>query len=175
MGASKQDYYNADVIETEADALEEEKEARRLQQKQLQQMTEADYGFDEIEWTTAGKEEDVVKGRTVSQSLGMVEISASMSPDEKMNIMRTNYPEFEPLAKEFVQLRPEYEELGRGILQGDGRHHTVLDLKYRALGGYLSALCIYFAIFTSGSKDGEQRLLHFLLPNSVITLSWTLL
>ena len=138
--------------------MEEEKEARRLQQKQLQQMTEADYGFDEIDWTTAGKEEDVAKGRTVSQSLGMVEISESMSPDEKMNILRTNYPEFEPLTKEFVQLRPEYEEWGRSMLQGDGRHHhTILDLKYRALSGYLSALCIYFAIFASGSKDGGAK------------------
>ena len=153
-GASKQDYYDADVIETEADALEEEREARRLQQKQLQQMTEADYGFDEIDWTIAGKEDEVVTGRTVVQSLGMVEISEEMSADEKMDLLRTNYPEFEPLAKEFLQLRPEHEELTSSILQAHGHSdHTILSIKHRALGGYLSALCIYFAIFTSGSKD----------------------
>jgi U3 small nucleolar RNA-associated protein 3 len=39
-GASKKDYYDADAIETEQDALDEEAEARRIQKKQLQSMTE---------------------------------------------------------------------------------------------------------------------------------------
>src|SRR5665213_2856164 len=49
-GSSKADYYNADLIETEADALEEEAEARRMQQKRVQSMAEADFGFDETQW-----------------------------------------------------------------------------------------------------------------------------
>lgn len=44
-GASKKDYYNADNIETEVDAREEEEEAKRIQQKRLQKMSEADFGI----------------------------------------------------------------------------------------------------------------------------------
>jgi len=44
-GTSKKDYYNADNIETEVDAREEEEEAKRIQQKRLQKMSEADFGI----------------------------------------------------------------------------------------------------------------------------------
>ena len=154
-GTSKQDYYNADAIETEADAIEEEKEARRLQQKQLQQMTDADYGFDEIEWASAGKKDATAERGTVIQSLGPVAISEDMNTAEKLRILRINYPEFEPLAEEFIKLRSIHKDLSNSI---DGAHdisvHRILPLKHQILGGYLAALCIYFAILTSGSKAG---------------------
>src|SRR5438552_1271212 len=57
-GSYKRDYYDADMMETEADAVEEEQEARRLQQKALSKMTEADYGFDEDDWLGNGKRAD---------------------------------------------------------------------------------------------------------------------
>jgi U3 small nucleolar RNA-associated protein 3 len=44
-GASKKDYYDADAIETEQDALDEEAEARRIQKKQLQSMTREDEDY----------------------------------------------------------------------------------------------------------------------------------
>ena len=158
-GASKQDYYNADVIETEADALEEEKEARRLQQKQLQQMTEADYGFDEVEWATAGKDEALpTQGQIFRQSLPMVEISEDMDPEERMRILRTNYPEFEPLANEFLDLQSLYKQLAEAArLSTVDRVKPHNAIKYRALGGYLAAISIYFAIFLHGPEDGASR------------------
>ena len=64
-GKSKKDLYNADQIETEADALEEEQEAKRLQQKHLQTMNEEDFGFDETEWADSGEgQEDATKNDT---------------------------------------------------------------------------------------------------------------
>ena len=159
-GASRQDYYNADIIETEADALEEEKEARRLQQKQLQQMTEADYGFDEIDWTTAGKSDTAgVQGANIiSQKLPTLEISDDLSVEERTRILRTNYPEFEPLAREFLDLRRHFEELVVSLGQGTSKPvQQILSIKHRALGGYLSALCLYFAIFSSGTGSGDGK------------------
>ncbi|KAL8931210.1 MAG: hypothetical protein Q9211_007142, partial [Gyalolechia sp. 1 TL-2023] len=109
-GTSRKDYYNADPITTEADALEEEAEARRLQKKQLQGMTEADFGLDEIDWAQAKKEwatdgEDVARGKVISEVLPKIVITDSMGPEEKMQILRLRYPEFEPLAKEYLDLQ----------------------------------------------------------------------
>jgi U3 small nucleolar RNA-associated protein 3 len=85
-GASKKDYYNHDEILTEADALEEEMEARRLQQKRLAKMSDADFGiddFDEGEWVASSKnhEDD---GDVIIEVLKDVEITPDMGPEERM-------------------------------------------------------------------------------------------
>ena len=114
-GSSRKTYYNADAIETEADALEEEQEAIRLQKKQLQGMSEADYGFDEAEWLDAGKSEDQAndseRDGIIQQVLPQLKITDAMGPEEKSKILRMRYPEFEPLAQEFVALKSTHEEL----------------------------------------------------------------
>lgn len=180
-GSSRKDYYNADTIETEADALEEEAEARRLQRKQLQGMTEADFGFDELQWLKAGKDghngdEDEDKGdEVVREVLPMLEITDAMGPEERLKILRTRYPEFEPLAEEFLSLRPVHADLKTvataaiAIQQHTdaGRRQTlatdilvtpIAAVKYGALSAYLAALSMYFAIFTSGQADSGGKL-----------------
>lgn len=180
-GTSRKDYYNADTIETEADALEEEAEARRLQQKQLQGMTEADFGFDELEWLKAGKEGDDEDedeeegGKVVREVLPKLEITDAMGPEERLKILRTRYPEFEPLAKEFLSLQPVHEDLKtvattaiavqqhldakRG--QSLATEHSVTPIavvKHGALSAYLAALSMYFALLTSGQADSDGKL-----------------
>ena len=170
-GSSKQDYYNADVIETEADALEEEQEAIRLQKKQLQGMTEADFGFDEAEWLDSGKgHDDHGEKDVISEVLPQLEISESMGVDERMKILRTRYPEFEPLAREFLTLQPTVEQLrldsiAAQTLHTHQRNHgqaasldlPIATLKWTALSSYLGALSMYFALFTSvSSSSGGQ-------------------
>ena len=174
-GTSKHNYYNADIIETEADALEEEAEARRLQQKQLQGMTEADFGFDEAHWLGAGRkgeedggELDDVIGGVVREVLPQLEMKDDMSPGERLKLLETRYPEFEPLSKEFLELQGLLEDLklaadaettfrklnashingtlATGTLSGET---PVAALKYSALSAYLAALCMYFALLTS--------------------------
>ena len=181
-GTSKRDYYNADVIETEADALEEEAEAIRLQKKHLQGLTEADFGFDEAEWLEFGKgggqDDQGDENRVISEILPQLEITDSMGPEEKTRVLTTRYPEFQPLAKEFLELQDTHEELRLAAvalksveahLSHDSDKHasdeiplnvaSIAPLKYSALSGYLAALSMYLAIFSSNVEieDGKAQ------------------
>ncbi len=157
-GTSRKDYYNADVIETEADALEEEAEARRLQQKQLKGMTEADFGFDESAW--ANSEKAAEPGRPIVEKLPPVQIPENATNDERLAILRTRYPEFEPLANDLVALSPELEQLkvevderSRSIQSKQSMESSPFLNKFRALSAYLAAITVYMAVLTS-TKDG---------------------
>lgn len=178
-GTSKQDYYDADIIETEADALEEEKEARRLQQKQLQDMTEADFGFDSVDWLEADghEEEDQEGGPIRREILPKLEITDAMGVEERTKIMRMRYPELEPLAKEFLDLQAVHQALAgvaneavtreyhdrpaNGLGKKDIEHvrprDTLATLKYRALSAYLGSLSMYFALLTSGARSSDTK------------------
>ena len=172
-GASKKDYYNADVIETEADALEEEAEAIRVQKKQLQGMTEADYGFDEAEWLDSGKvvegDDDSDREGVIREYLPQLVITDTMGVEERTKLLSARYPEFEPLAKEFLQLQSLHKEftssaqqtsqlLLHPVLEGGDReskvrHITAIPVKRSALSAYLAALSMYFALFTSNVDE----------------------
>ncbi|KAI9802001.1 MAG: hypothetical protein M1825_003057 [Sarcosagium campestre] len=176
-GSSKRDYYNADPIETEADAFEEEAEARRLQQKQLQDMTEADFGFDENEWTEADKVDagteqgDNQSSLVVREVLPEPVITADTSADEKLRILRTRYPEFEPLAEEFLRLKSMHcaarldadaADQVTQVAKNDPPENVdtpVAVVKYQALSMYLGALSMYFALLTSAYETGEGGVL----------------
>lgn len=180
-GSNKKDYYNTDVIETEADALEEEAEARRLQQKQLQGLTEEDFGFDEVEWLEANKlgAEDIGSlGQEKSnvEILPTIEVTEALGPEERLKLLRTRYPEFEPLTKEFVELQETHEDLklaaetamlvhhrlqaGISVVELESNEETtpIAVVKQRALSTYLAALCMYIALFTSGEADTSGKL-----------------
>ncbi|KAL2137361.1 hypothetical protein VTI74DRAFT_3301 [Chaetomium olivicolor] len=151
-GASKKEYYNADQIETEADALEEEAEARRLQAKKLAKMQEADFAFDESEWLTpkeqAGEEEEVV-----TEVLKEVEVTEDMGPEERYKLLQARYPEFDYLVDEFRELQPLLPTLQK---EAEGKPAKSLEVvKSWLLGCYIAALASYFAILTSPSRDGD--------------------
>ena len=172
-GASNQDYYNADPIETEADALEEEAEALRLQKKALEKLTEADYGFGETEWLDSGKgdvlDEDSDAEGIVREVLPQAGITDSMGPEERSKLLATRYPEFGPLAKEFIQLQELHHELSvatstdvsmrsqKAITSGFAgiflEETSVVSIKLSALTAYLASLTMYFAILTSSPQD----------------------
>ncbi|CEN62375.1 Putative Sas10/Utp3 family protein [Aspergillus calidoustus] len=160
-GSSRKDFYNADQIETEADALEEEEEAKRLQQKHLQEINEEDFGFDEEEWAESGKgpEEAKAEAGEVTEVLPQLEITDDMGTEEKLKILKSRYPEFEPLAKDFVDLQPTHQalaEAAKAAKQDDVADHApVTVVKYRALSAYLGAISMYFMLLTSagGSSD----------------------
>ncbi|KAI9676990.1 MAG: hypothetical protein M1817_006829 [Caeruleum heppii] len=181
-GSSKRDYYNADQPETEADALEEEAEARRLQQKRLKAMTEADFAFDADDWRAGADDGEgaAAEGReeygVVTEVLPSLEITDAMSESEKLKILHTRYPEFEPLAKEFLDLQPLHGELNlaasaatavveheispRKSTDGSVRSNPaprlpLAEIKYQALSAYLGTLSMYFALLTSGSEGSH--------------------
>lgn len=165
-GSSKKDLYNADQIETEVDALEEEQEAKRLQQKQLQAMDEADFGFDESEWMDSGKrpEDEAEDAGAVTEVLPQVEITDDMGTDEKMKILKSRYPEFEPLAKDFKDLHRTHQNLQKAAAKAPAASNELDDqpqpapatvIKLRALSAYLGTISLYFMLLTS-SSDGAK-------------------
>lgn len=165
-GSSRKDYYNADMIETEADALEEENEAKRLQQKHLKAMKEADFGFDELDWVESGKgAQDSKDGQdgVVTEVLPQLEITDDMSSEEKLKVLKSRYPEFEPLAKDFVDLQPEYASIlaeaqkAEEAMDGSETSVPVPIIKFRALASYLGSISMYFALLTSPAEDGDGK------------------
>lgn len=164
-GSSKKDLYNADQIETEADALEEEQEAKRLQIKQLEAMEEADYGFDESEWADAGKDADDEDAGVVTEVLPQVEITDDMSTDEKLKILKSRYPEFEPLSKDFVDLQSTYKELEQAASNASPEDDSADEpqpspvpvVKFRALSAYLGVISMYFMLLSSPSPDATSE------------------
>lgn len=164
-GSSKKDLYNADQIETEVDALEEEQEAKRLQQKQLQAMNEADFGFDESEWADSGKADDEAEDAgVVTEVLPQLEITEDMGTDEKLKILKSRYPEFEPLAKDFTDLQSTYRDLQKAASKAstaanedddEPQPAPVAVVQLRALSAYLGTINLYFMLLAS-SSDGNN-------------------
>ncbi|KXX73150.1 Something about silencing protein 10 [Madurella mycetomatis] len=150
-GSSKE-YYNADNIETEADALEEEAEARRLQAKKLAKMEEADFAFDESEWLVP-KEQTAEDEEVVTEVLKEVEVTEDMGPEERQKLLQARYPEFDYLVDEFRELRPLLVTLQQ---DAEGKPSNSLEVvKSWLLGCYVASLASYFAILTSPSRDGD--------------------
>lgn len=171
-GTTRQSYYDADIVDTEADALEEEAEAERLQQKRLEGMREIDFGFDEDEWAYKQKEGpdvNAAKG-TVYEKLPDAIITDEMNDAEKLKVMRTRYPEFEFLAKDFLDLEPQLENLQLAARAAEVALENLnmstkdnLDMlkdgkmlripfaitKFRALSSYLGSIAMYLALLTS--------------------------
>lgn len=153
-GSHKTEYYDADKIETEADALEEEAEAKRLQKKRLDKMIDQDFVLDGGEWL-AGAAAEEEQGETVTEVLRDVEVNDTMGPAERNSLLASSYPEFGFLVDEFQQLHPLLASLKAGALGSSG---TMLDkVKYWILGCYVAALASYFAIFTSPARDSPPQ------------------
>ncbi|KAL2156494.1 hypothetical protein VTH82DRAFT_1239 [Thermothelomyces myriococcoides] len=151
-GSSKKEYYNADTIETEADALEEEAEARRLQAKKLAKMQEADFAFDESEWL-APKEQAKEEDEVVTEVLNEVEVTDDMGPEERYKLLQARYPEFDYLVDEFRELQPLLSSLRK---EAEGKPAKSLPvIKSWLAGCYVAALASYFAILTSPSRDSD--------------------
>lgn len=152
-GDIKKDYYNADAIETEADALEEEAEAKRLQKKKLADMDEADFIFDEDEWT-APAEEAEDGAQVVTEELKDIEVTDDMDSVERYRLLQARYPEFVPLVEEFERLQPQLVQLQKAA---EGKPAGSLEVvKHWILGCYVAALASYFAVLTSPSRDSSE-------------------
>ncbi|KAI3399373.1 hypothetical protein diail_7100 [Diaporthe ilicicola] len=154
-GDSKTEYYDADAIETEADALAEEQEAKRLQKKKLAEMDEADFIFDEDEWA-APADETEEGADVVTEELKDIEVTDDMDMNERYRILQARYPEFVPLVEEFEKLQPQLAQLQE---ETQGKPVRSLEVvKHWILGCYVASLASYFAILTSPARDaGEPK------------------
>ena len=172
-GDTRDAYYGADAIDTEQAALEEEAEAKRLQQKSLQLMSEADFGFDDdfveehAERVVDDMEEDVV-----TEVLPELQITKDMSSEERIKVLKQRYPEFEHIAKEFLDMHSMLEEakqqaqLAKHLIllrkarpepnpSSESESHPAI-LKHHVLAMYLGVVAMYFALLTStADKNGN--------------------
>lgn len=170
-GTNRADYYNADKIETEADALDEEVEAKRLYQKQLKGMKPSDFGFDELEWA-----QETTKQKTrgaVVEKLPEAQLPENATTAQLDEMLQSRYPELKPLADDFAVLQEKlwsYDEelqavqakLVDGEVLGSG---IPLQTKRNALAAYLSAISMYFAILTlKAERTNTQRHITALAP-----------
>ncbi|KAM3518934.1 hypothetical protein NHJ13051_007855 [Beauveria bassiana] len=152
-GSSKKEYYDADKIETEADAQEEEAEAKRIQKKKLAKMQEQDFVFDGDEWLAA--EGDAQDGEeTVTEVLKEIEVTDDMTPTDRYQLLVTRYPEFEYLVAEFETLQPKLVELK--AVADSTSPQSLESVKYWVLGCYVAALASYFAILAAPARDAGQ-------------------
>ncbi|KAK5132914.1 hypothetical protein LTR08_008360 [Meristemomyces frigidus] len=157
-GTTKADLYGADDIETEEQALEEEAEALRLQKKQLQSMTAADYGFDESEWQDVanGAADDEGGDAVVTEKLPQLQVTADMSVAERLKLLKSRYPEFEPLSNELLWMRDMQISLAEEV-EAAGRASAPNSLaKLRAASAYLGALTMYFSLLASPAQSGQD-------------------
>ncbi|KAI0123826.1 hypothetical protein BJ170DRAFT_640626 [Xylariales sp. AK1849] len=152
-GSSRKDYYDADQIQTEADALEEEKEALRLQRKRLGKMNESDFIFDEDQWLAEKGPEDTEDDGVVTEVLKDVEISDDMSVEQRKRLLHSRYPELDFLAEEMLELQPLFQNLQRES-EGQTRNSLAV-VKYRILGCYVATLAMYFATLTAPARDAN--------------------
>lgn len=170
-GDTRDAYHGADAIDTEQAALEEEAEAKRLQQKQLQSMNEADFEFDD-DFDKAhpnemmdGMEEDIV-----TETLPELQVTHDMGQEERLQLLRQRYPEFEPLANEFLELQSRVEEakeqarkareavvLRRTVMPDSSGLHPAI-LTYQALATNLGVLAMYFAVLTSTADESGNAI-----------------
>lgn len=160
-GISRDDLYGADDIETEEQALEEEAEGLRLQKKQLQSMSANDYGFDEADWSKEHEHEAVSardRDNVVTEILPPLQIREDAGPSERLKLLKSRYPEFEHLRKEYLNL----QTLHPGLLQ-DAKNSTSPPnetsnavIKLRAASAYLGSLAMYFALLASPVSDGRN-------------------
>lgn len=171
-GTSRKAFYGGDLLETEQDAIEEEEEAKRLQKKQLEKMTAADF-FDENEWLDSGRadqENDSDEDGPIQEVLPQIEITDDMPEKEKNRILTARYPEFLALSKDFLELQADYEQTlldSRAAIklrETQQAKNTSEEppmpgavIRWTALSTYLSALTLYFAIFTSGPLDSDGK------------------
>ena len=170
-GTNRADYYGDDAIETEEQAREEEAEAKRLHQKHLKNMTEADFGFDADEWVEEKKSSK--QGRSVTEKLPEAQIPEGATEEQRLQILHSRYPEFVPLAEEFTRLQKTKQELDdhakyieKELKQGSQVDDGLpVSIKQNALSTYLATISMYFAVVTSTvSKDADAHKITAMAP-----------
>nr|POE47876.1 something about silencing protein 10 [Quercus suber] len=161
-GTTRDDLYGADDIETEEQALEEEAEALRLQKKQLQSMAAADYGFDESEWQDANMRNGSAadNATVVTEVLPQLQVTDDMGPAERLKLLKSRYPEFDPLSKELLHLQDRLGYLSREASIAKPRtdlgHIPIALTRYRAASAYAGTLTMYFSLLSSTAWNGAS-------------------
>ena len=141
----------------------------RLQKKQLQAMSAADYGFDESEWQNDAEADKAKDMATVTEILPQLEIAKDMTPAERLKLLKSRYPEFEPLSKELLELREVHTQLLDAAKEATASALPYVPnavTKLRAASAYIGSLTMYFALLTSTASIGGDKVAA-LSPNQL--------
>ncbi|ODQ79993.1 hypothetical protein BABINDRAFT_13584 [Babjeviella inositovora NRRL Y-12698] len=137
QGWGKNAYYGADNAEDDETAKHIEKEAIRQQKQHLQDLNMDDYVDEDMmtEWTKTEAREDAANNILAGAQPDV----SQMDVQAKLSLLKTQHPEFIPLAKEYQALKQELQMLGQA--------NVVDRVRYTALSTYLGTVASYFAIF----------------------------
>lgn len=179
-GPSKSDYYNADAIETEQDALNEEKEALRIQKLQLQRMSAADFGLDDEEedgsdGVVADSDEEEEEEQVVTEVLPQPRLPKDAKPEQRLKVLQERYPEFEHLRKDLLELHPRASELkllAQAILRTRSKpelaqRQPIAVVKWRAVTAYLGSVSMYLALLTSTHSSADPEMITAMHPQNL--------
>lgn len=119
---------------------------------------------DEDDWLDDTKAQNGEEQDVVTEVLQDIEITSEMTPDERLQILRARYPEFDNLADEFVSLEPVFNDLQRQLAEEEAAGRTIeingitstTMVKARALAAYTATLAMYFALFSSPAQESES-------------------
>ncbi|KAK9323443.1 Sas10 C-terminal domain-containing protein [Lipomyces orientalis] len=161
-GKSARAYYDADEIEDEEDAKEEEETAIKIQQKNLAEMSMSDFLDDfEDEIKDGQAPEDAEFMKSIKEAIPEQDIS-KLSQADKLKLLRSQKPEVFPLAKEYSELVTIHDTL-RNSQETSGK----LSLKFVALSSYLACICAYFTVYCDTDFDEDDlrdsRIMNHLL------------
>lgn len=154
-GTSKTEYYGADDLNDEATAKEIEKEALRQQKQHLEDLHMDDYLEDEIEeeWVKEAQDFDMGQfkdSKNKSETKISVKDVLNMDSNSKENFLKTSFPEFFPLSKEFSKLSDELTVLNAK------NSDEIVEIKVMALSAYLGTISTYFAVFSHELQNNDD-------------------
>jgi U3 small nucleolar RNA-associated protein 3 len=129
-------------------------------------------------WVDEGKNDAACGGEgsedgVIREILPELEITDSLTSPERLKILKTRYPEFEPLSKEFVNLQSIYHDLALAAdafprntplkMDNTAQVHAMEEtppvvLKYRTLSAYLGTLSMYFVLLTSTHAEVDNKI-----------------
>lgn len=142
----KKDYYGAEDVEElseEEDVKAMEEEALRLQKKHMEELNMGDYMLDEAEeeWSTTAKKDQDDKNSHIDETF---------DANDKLSLLKSNYPEYLPLVEELGILLPLKEKF-------ESEEQTeVGQIKYKALCAYLSTIVCYLSLFQQRLQSNEK-------------------
>ena len=159
-GSTNSNYYGADdVSDNEDDAKAMEEEAKKQQKSHMESLNMMDFmdlddETEQKEWSTAAKEYD---NKAFEGDTGIVQIEkqdtdsiASFSEKEKVEFLKSRFPEFTPLYNEYKVIDGKLEKTKNSLSQIDSESNqelfTVLNMKKSAYLSNLAAMNLYFVI-----------------------------
>lgn len=160
-GQTRDNYFGGedDIGESDAASEEEEQEALRLRQRELEDMNASDFvDEDDLEdWKSGAAAEEEEDEKQVDN----FDIS-SMSPQERKELIEEKFPAVLLLSKQLAQCDTWAEEL-----KDSDKSDELKEIGNTALMTYRGMICAFFALFTDRIQKGDIQGLNSLEEHPV--------